>query len=246
MSLEIIAYPTATAMSAALDGQSAGISLQGRYIGVGKGLQAIELDDAGRAETDSLSEPVAWLEILSAKRVSPYQWQLTVDAAGTNGGVEYNLGEIALSGAEDVADANDHVIAIYSNATQAMMTVSPQVDHAMVGINLVLATMPANSVEIVHHNLPLELSVAAEMAAIMVSVGEMAVSARESVQAEVALRAKDALQQELLNEQSERIDLQSGKLTVLEQWRVSVDQALSDQLNFNAGVHRGIGALANP
>lgn len=253
MSLEITAYPTASGMSAALAGNTAGISIQGRFIGVGKGLQTIELDDAGRAITDRLINPVAWLEILSAKKISPYQWQLTVDIAGTNDGVEYNLGEIALSSAEDVVNANDHVISIYSSATQAMMTLSPQVDHALVGINLLFATMPADSVEIIHQNLPLELAVVDEMTAIMLSVGEMAVGMRESVDADISLRAESNLLQTVIDEQQLLIDQQrlalerqSQQLSVFESWKRQVDETLSEQSNFNAGVHRGFGALSAP
>lgn len=251
MSLDIIAYPTVSGMSAALDGQEAGISLKGRFIGVGTGLQNIELDDAGRATTERLLEPVAWLEVLNARRVSEYQWQLTVDIAGTNGGVEYNLGEIALSSAETVETANDHVISIYSRANQGMMTLSPQVDHALIGINMLHATMPADSIEIIHQNLPLELSVVAEMAAIMVSVGEMGESVRQSVQSDIQLRSEIEVQGGLIEAQSLDIEnhqqvmtAQAERLTVFESWQVEAQAALAKQTEFNAVLHRAFGTLS--
>lgn len=195
MSLEIFAYPTVSALATALDNQSAGFSLQGRYIGIGTGLQSIALDNDGMAITDQLIAPVAWLEILSAKRLGNNQWQLTVDVAGTNAGVEYNLGEIALSGASTVGTANNHVIAIYSNASQSLMTVSPQVDSALISINLLLSTLPSDSVEIIHSDQPLELSIAPQMIAIMQGMGEMHSNARELV----AQRQSIAAQQVQIN-----------------------------------------------
>ena len=237
MSLTITPYPTASAMKKALDGQPAGIALQGKYIGVGKGLQEIEFDDGGRAITDRLSQPVEWLEILAAQRVNDFQWQLVIDFAGTNNGVEYNLAEIALSGAATVAEANNEVIAIYSNQSQAIMTVSPQVDHALVAINLVLATMPAGSVEIVHHNLPLDLSIAAELAQTMVSVGEMSLAMMSMVDNTIQIKNDYATQQQQISDQQQAI-------TALNDWRPLVVQFMQDQEFFNASTFNGFGNVS--
>ncbi len=237
MSLELIPFPTASGMEAALDYAPGGLALQGKFIGVGTGKQEIILDDAGRAITNRLKTPVAWLEILSAERVNEYQWQLTVDVAGTNNGQEYNLAEIALSTADEAEDANNHVIAIYGNATQALMTISPQVDTALIAINLLLATFPANSVEIVHQNLPLDLSVAEEMAAIMLSVGTMSLSMLESAQTEAALKAENQAQQQ-------QLDGQAAELMTLNGWKLNVDQFIQQQQLFNAEVHRSFGDVS--
>lgn len=150
MSINIIPYPTASGMSRAIAASIGGISLQVKYIAVGKGLQGITLDDAGRALTDSLASLVGYVEVLHAKQVSPYQWQITVDLVGVIE-TEWNFSEFAL------CDSDKQVIAIYGSATQALYTISPVLDNALLSVNLVLGTFPANSIIIEHHNQPLEL-----------------------------------------------------------------------------------------
>ena len=150
MSLVITPIPTASGMTRALDYSSTGLKVEAHFIGVGSGLQEVDIDDAGRAITDTMKIPVAWLPILTSTRVSGYQHQMVVDIAGVTD-TEWNLAELCL------ADENKLAIAIYGNATQAIMTVTPVADSSLVTINLVLGSFPAGSVEIIHQGAPLEL-----------------------------------------------------------------------------------------
>lgn len=129
---------------------NAGMALQVKYIAVGSGLQALQFDDGGRAMTDTLANLVGYVEVATAEKVSPYQWQMTVNLAGLSPN-EWRLAEFAL------CDADHNVIAIYGSATQAIYPVTPYVTDALLSVNLLLAAFPANSVVIEHHNQPLEL-----------------------------------------------------------------------------------------
>ena len=164
MSLSIQPIPTAAAMARALDYSKTGIKVEAKYIAVGRGFQDIKIDDAGRAITDTLKKPVAFLDILKSERVSDYQHQLTTDAAGCFAG-EFNLSEIAL------ADENKNIIAIYGHKEQALLTVSPVVDSALIAVNLVLGLFPAGSINIIHQGAPLELMLTAEKAALDHAIG---------------------------------------------------------------------------
>lgn len=150
MTLKIIPYPTASGQERAIAANDGGFSVKTKYIEVGKGKQKIILDAAGRAITDTLKESVGYLEILNAKKVNPYQWQLVIDLR-TVQDEEWNFAEFAL------CDENKEVIAIYGSETQALQTITPFLDNALVAVNLLLATFPADSVVIEHHNLPLNL-----------------------------------------------------------------------------------------
>jgi len=150
MSLQIIPYPTASAIERALEAHEGGFSLKIKYIWVGQGRQTIELDDAGRAITEVLAEPIGYVEVLNAKKINGYQWQITVDISKVVDH-EWHLSEFA------ACDENKNVIAIYGNEDQALLSITPFLDNALLAMNLVLATFPANSVVIEHHNLPLEL-----------------------------------------------------------------------------------------
>jgi len=147
--LSIVAYPTVSGMQRALS-LNAGMALQVKYIAVGSGLQALQFDDGGRAMTDTLANLVGYVEVATAEKVSPYQWQMTVNLAGLSPN-EWRLSEFAL------CDADHNVIAIYGSATQAIYPVTPYVTDALLSVNLLLAAFPANSVVIEHHNQPLEL-----------------------------------------------------------------------------------------
>ena len=129
---------------------NAGMALQVKYIAVGSGLQALQFDDGGRAMNDTLANLVGYVEVAAANKVSPYQWQMTVNLAGLSAN-EWRLSEFAL------CDADHNVSAIYGNATQALYPVTPYVTDALLSVNLLLAAFPANSVVIEHHNQPLEL-----------------------------------------------------------------------------------------
>ena len=150
MSLNITPYPTASGMARAIAASAGGIAIKVKYIAVGSGLQQIELDAAGRAETDTLKSLVGYVEVLHAAQVNPYQWQLSVDLVGIQA-AEWNFAEFAL------CDADKEVIAIYGSATQALMTISPILDNALLSVNLVFGAFPANSITIEHHNAPLSL-----------------------------------------------------------------------------------------
>lgn len=147
--LSIVAYPTVSGMQRALT-LNAGMSLQVKYMAVGSGLQAIQFDAGGRAITDTLANLIGYVEVLNAEKVSPYQWQMTVNLAGLSPN-EWRLSEFAL------CDADHNVIAIYGHASQALYPVTPFVTDALLSANLLLASFPADSVTIEHHNQPLEL-----------------------------------------------------------------------------------------
>lgn len=129
---------------------NAGMALQVKYIAVGSGLQALQFDDGGRAMTDILANLVGYVAVAAANKVSPYQWQMTVNLAGLSAD-EWRLSEFAL------CDADHNVIAIYGSATQAIYPVTPYVTDALLSVNLLLAAFPANSITIEHHNAPLSL-----------------------------------------------------------------------------------------
>ena len=150
MSAKLFPHPTAAGMIRALNYSSTGIKVEAHFIGVGSGLQDIALDDFGRATVDTLKTPVAWLPILTSKRVSGYQHQMVVDIAGVVAD-EWNLSELCL------ADANKESIAIYGSATQGVMTVTPIADSSLIAINMVLGSFPADSIEVIHQGAPLEL-----------------------------------------------------------------------------------------
>jgi hypothetical protein len=150
LSLNIIPYPTASGMARAIAASAGGLAVQVKYIAVGSGLQQIVLDAAGRAVTDTLKTPVGFVEVIHAEQVNPYQWQLAVDLVGIRE-AEWIFSEFAL------CDADKNVIAIYGSAVQGLMTISPILDNALLAVNLVLGTFPANSITIEHHNIPLSL-----------------------------------------------------------------------------------------
>lgn len=149
MSLVIQLTPTATAMEKALSLEG-GMQLQGKYIAIGKGNQEIITDDAGRAITEVLAEKVGHVEILSAEKITLYQWRMAVDIAGLS--VEdFNLSEISLE------DSDHQTIAIYSATQGAHLAVTQAQEHVWIAVNLAFATMPADSVTVVHQDLPIDL-----------------------------------------------------------------------------------------
>lgn len=169
MSLKITPIPTASAMKRALDYSDTGLAIDVQYIGVGSGKQSIEIDDAGRAITDTLADIKAWVPVLTAQRVDDYQHQLIIDLAGLID-EEWQFAELAL------ADADKNIIAIYGNAQQALMSISPVVDRALVNVNLVLGLFPAGSINIIHQGLPLELYNASELVVINNALASLTLS----------------------------------------------------------------------
>jgi hypothetical protein len=150
MSIKITPLPIDNALERAM-GLTPGVSITAKYLHVGNGLQAIQLDDAGRAITRNLKNEVGFIEILFAKKVNPYQWQMVVDIKNAHNGTDFNFSEFT------VCDDQHRPIAIYGNATQAIYAVTELLDNALIAINLVLAAFPANSIVIEHHNLPLNM-----------------------------------------------------------------------------------------
>lgn len=174
MSLSLTPYATASAMARAIAANSAGVTIKAKYIGVGSGHQEIIFDDAGRAITDTMKTPVAWLEILRSETITPYQHQMTVDFAGVKS-TEWLLSEVVL------ADEDKNVIAIYGHKTQSLMAVSPAVDVALLPINFVLATLPAGSVEIIHQGAAVDLFMAREKLALDQAVGSWSLTTIKQV-----------------------------------------------------------------
>jgi hypothetical protein len=156
--------PTVLGMQRAL-GNAPGVAIPIKYIRIGKGLQSIELDDAGRATSENLKSPVGYIEILTAKKVSPYQWQCVVDVKNAHNGTDFNFSEFTM------CDSDKQTIAIYGNATQSLYAVTDVLDNALLAVNLTLATLPANSIEIIHQNLPLNLMIEEEMAVMLAATG---------------------------------------------------------------------------
>lgn len=239
MSLSIIPYPVDTALQRAL-GSSPGVALQAKYIQVGKGLQEIVLDDAGRAITRSLLEPVAYLEIMHAEKITPYQWQLTIDAKQAWSGADFNLSEFAL------CDENQAPIAIYGNPTQALYAITAQLDNALLAINLVLTAFPADTIEIVHQNLPLKLFMTQEMAAMDVALGRLTLSQMQHFEQRQAWELEQqqqraALEDRLLQQQQ---DHEQMIAMALQQMQLSMQQQSADQQLFNLSTEQGIATLS--
>lgn len=242
MSLSVIPIPTASGMSRALDYSNTGIKVEGHYIGVGQGLQDVAIDDAGRAITDTLKEPVAWLPILTSKRVSGYQHQMVVDVSGLSES-EWNLSEICL------ADENKLAIAIYGRASQAMMTITPVADTNLIALNLVLGSFPAGSVEIIHQGAPLELFMTDTVMRVVSFIGSTTLANMESyldrraqTLAEAERRAEfEQNIQLLLENQDKNIEAVLARLINLE----DKDEAQVDvQQMFNQYTSMGIGRLS--
>ena len=168
MSTAIKLIPTASGIASATSAISGGFKLKGKFIGFGKGNQSIVINDNNQAETNTLKSPIAWLEILSATEQMPGQWLLAVDIKGANNGVEFDLTEVALSTAETIETAADHIVSIYGHATQKIATVSPGINHFEIGVYFNLGAFPADSIEIVHQDLPSDLFSIDQIAALYV------------------------------------------------------------------------------
>ena len=253
MTIKLTPYPTASGIQRALDADDAGFSISVKYIAVGKGLQAIQLDSAGRAVTDSLKSLVGYTEILSAERVNEYQHQLTVDLVGIQA-TEWNFSEFAL------CDADKNVIAIYGSSTQALWTVTPILDNALLGINLVLGTFPADSITIEHHNLPLEMNIVPLLAATDHFVGRTTnammrdyidrrahevTAAQQRASADAALaEQRESFElnvQGALDGQTQLITQLSGALAALTQ---KDQMQVDEQAGFNHTVENAVGNLS--
>ena len=242
MSLVIIPIPTASGMTRALDYSSTGIKVEGHFIGVGKGLQDIGIDDAGRAITDTMKTPVAWLPILTSTRVSEYQHQMVVDLAGVSEN-EWNLSELCLG------DEDKKAIAIYGDATQAMMTVTPIADSSLVALNLVLGSFPAGSIEIIHQGAPLELFMTDTVMRVVSFIGTTTLANMESYLARRAHEVAEAERraqfeqniQLMLENQNQNIGDVLSRVMELE----NKDQSQFDQQQiFNQYTSMGIGRLS--
>lgn len=167
MSLNLIAYPTASAISRALD-TAPGVQMVAKYIEVGSGKQAITLDEAGRATINTLKQPRGFLEILNAVKVNPYQWQMTVDLKLLPLG-DWNFTEFR------ICDPQKNTIAIYGSATQSLIAITEALDNALLAANLKLDSFPADSIIVEHHNLPLNLIYDAEFAQVTATMSTITV-----------------------------------------------------------------------
>lgn len=242
MSLVITPIPTASGMQRALNFSNTGIKVEAHYIGVGKGLQEIEIDDAGRAITDTMKTPMAFLPILTSTRVSDYQHQMVVDIADVSES-EWNLSELCL------ADEFEQSIAIYGNDSQAMMTVTPIADSSLVTINLVLGSFPAGSIEIIHQGAPLELFMTDTVMRVVSFIGTTTLANMESYLARRAHEVAEAERraafeqniQLMLNDQNQNIADVLLRVLGLE----NKDQSQFDEQQiFNQYTSMGIGRLS--
>lgn len=221
MSITIQPYPTVMGMQRAL-GNVPGVAIPIKYIRVGKGLQQIQLDDAGRAITESLKTPVGYIEILTAKKVTPYQWQCVVDVKNAHTGTDFNFSEFTL------CDPDKNTIAIYGNPTQALYAVTDVLDNALLAVNIVLATLPANSIEIIHQNLPLNLMIEEDMAVMLAATGAATVTIMQQQLAVVALQNDVTL---LESAHSAALDSLHGKITESEQRGSDIITFMSQKLD---------------
>lgn len=239
MSLELSPIPTASYMQQALSYSSTGIKVDAQYIGVGEGLQAIQIDAAGRAITDTLKKPVAWLPILTAKKIGGYQHQMVVDFAGVLDR-EFNLSELVLG------DENKKAIAIYGHPTQALMTISPVVDKALTAINMLLGTFPANSINIIHQGVPLELFMTAEIAAMDAAIGRLTLAQMQGYNTRRAAELAEAERRAAAEQQLQTM-LADHQLSITQQLHEFIAALTGNrdaQQLFNITVEQGIGRLS--
>ncbi len=224
MSLSIIPYPIDTAMAAAMAAEP-GIHYAVKYIRVGKGLQSISLDDAGRATTQDLKDPVGYLEILNAEQLSPYQWQIAINVKQAHTGTDFNFSEFTL------CDADKNPIAIYGSPTQALYAVTEVLDNAILAVNLVFAAFPADSITIVHQNLPLKLFMTQEIAAMEGAIGRMTLQHMRDINRRLA---QEKLQQQQDNETQ----------AALAALRMLITGNTANQRQFNITTEQAIGRLS--
>lgn len=189
--INIQPYATAQGLQRAL-GNTPGVSIPIKYIRIGKGLQSIVFDDAGRAITEDLADPVGYVEILYARKITPYQWQCVIDVKDVHSGTDFNFSEFAL------CDSDQQTIAIYGHPTQALYAVTEVLDNALLATNIVLATLPANSIEIIHRNLPLEMFLTRELLTLNNAVGAMSANfIRQSIELQSISDRLNALEQQM-------------------------------------------------
>lgn len=244
MSLVIKPIPTASAMTRAMQFSDTGLQIEAKYIAIGKGKQTIQLDDGGRATTDTLKDPVSFLEILSAKAITQYQKQFVVDFAGVSE-TEFNLSEIAL------ADQDKRLIAIYSCAPDqpALMALSPVVDKSLVAINMVLGTFPADAIKIIHQGLPLELFMTEELAMMDQAIGRMTLEQMEATNRRVIEKAQSEQEkahyrhgiQQQFEQQNQTIQ---SLQRLIQQLTIQLSTHQTAQTLFNSSVDTGIGHLS--
>lgn len=237
MSIKITPIPTASGLRRAMDYSDTGIKIDVKYIGVGRGKQAIVIDDEGRAVTDTLANPVAWVEILTAVRIDDYQQQLIIDMAGVKD-IEWPFVECC------IADEHKNVIAIYGHQSQALMSVSPVLSHAFLAINMVLGVFPAGSVNIVHQGVPFELINARDLLAVLRAVGKMtAASMREHVERLDAAEQRvveDVRQRSVIDQQGSQLVLQGQQINDLRSVAFKLLSMFNDQEIFNMSVFKGV------
>ena len=159
MGLKITPFPTVSGMSRAMTAKANGLMIDVHYIGVGKGIQDIALDDGGRSTVDELASLVAWIPILGCESVGDFQKRFSVNLGGVSD-ESWQFSECCL------ADADKNVIAIYSSPDQGILEITPELDVALLAINLVLGVFPAGTINIIHQGVPMDLFFKAEMSSV--------------------------------------------------------------------------------
>ncbi len=228
MSLSLIPHPIDTALQRAM-GSEPGVSLKAKWIQVGKGLQTIRLDDAGRATTRTLADPVGYLPILTAEKISPYQWQMVVDVKNAHIDTDFNFSEFL------VCDENKEGIAIYGHPTQALYAVTAVLDNALLAINLVAGAFPADRLDVIHQNLPLKLMMSRELATMDLAIGRMTL-----VQMQAYNQQRTKEREQAAREQARIVQVD----TTLAELRALIDQHKAGQQLFNIGAEQSIGRLS--
>ena len=239
MSVKITPFPTISGQERALDYTSTGIKIDVQYIGVGKGSQQIDLDDAGNAIQDTLADLVAWLPIKSSKRVGKYQHQFTIDISGLTD-TEWNFTELVLG------DTEKNGISIAGNASGGWMTVSPAVDAHLIVVNMVLGSFAADSINIIHQGAPIELLTVGDVLALHNAIGTMALARmRAHLANEKDKRerlAAEAVQQKIIDAQQVEISYLGGEL---KQLKALLSDLTSSHHKQVITTHNAVGTLAN-
>lgn len=242
MSIELRLIPTVSGQKRAMNYSETGFAIKAKYLCVGSGLQTIVMDDAGRAITDALKQPVACLEILAARKVDDYQHQLITDLVGVRD-TEWNFSEVL------VADEDMQPIAIYGHSTQKLLTVTPVLNKALLNANLLLGTFPAGSVNIVHQGFPLELYNVRDMIGYSQSIMSMCVSDMKDFLAREKADKKraEALQKRIAKEvlQQQQIEANHTLINQLQEQMKNVLSGLANQEVFNTNMAVNVMASAN-
>lgn len=244
MSISIKPIATVSGLERAMDFSDTSVQINAKYIGVGSGQQPIVIDSHGRAVTDTMKTPVAWVEILGAEKITSTQTRMFIDMAGIKD-TAWRFAECVL------ADENKQAIAIHGHSSQALMTIDPVLDTSILAINMTLGTLPAESINIIHQGVTLELLNAKDMLAVFNGFATMAVSSvkkhlfwlDEAEAYAIEMAAEDKLRADAKALQQSAIDAQADQIEFLEDGLGVVLQKLESLELFEASTFKALMGL---